>query len=150
MTDYLHSIYGRTLGVDKDGNFYVAGNVITKNNTTAPVSGATVTTETSGATLSNSGVSVLSSSPVSYTLADPVAGVRKTITAVNPTTATGRFVQTSTAGGVTIGSSGGFNKWSSTAAQTIELIGISTSVYQVVSNTVQSSLATSVGAFSTI
>ena len=43
------------------------------------------------------------------------------ITALNATTATGRFVQTSTANGVTFGSTGGFNKWSSTAAQSLEL-----------------------------
>jgi hypothetical protein len=145
MVDILTSIHGKKLGLDSVGNLVVQGGVIQQADGANAVVSATTTI-----TIPNSGVTTISTAPVGYTLADPVPGVRKTIIALLPSTAATRFVQTSTANGVTFASTLSANKWSSTASQSLELVGISTSQYAVIANAVASTLSTGVGAFSTI
>ncbi len=145
MAEILTSIHGRKVGLDAAGNMIVQGGVIQQGN------GAdAIHTASTAETIPASGVTRISTAVVGYTLADPIPGVRKTIIATNPSTAATRFVQTSTANGVTFASTLSANKWGSTASQTLELVGISTLQYAVISNAAASSLSTTVGAFSTI
>jgi hypothetical protein len=150
IKDILVSVHGRKLGLDADGNLII--NTSTGGQGILSAGGAAVSaaSTTASPNIPSYGTRYLTSSPVGYTLDDPTVGVRVTILALNPTTATGRFVQTSTANGVTMGSTGGYNKWSSTAAQTLELVGLSTTNWGVVSNNLASTVSTSYGAFSTI
>lgn len=158
MPDILKSIYGRKLGLDGSGNTVIGDgdSVFASNNgSTRPprIASGYVNTAptTSGAgTLAAYGHHWLTSSPVGYTLDDPVPGQRVTIFTESQTTATTRFVQTSTANGVTFGTSGGYNKWASSAAHTLELIGKTTSVFGVINNALASTVSTSYGVFSTI
>ncbi len=145
MTDIKTSIHGRQMGLVEGGHLLVQGGVIQQGDGQNAIH-----TAATAATIPNSGVTTLSTAILSYTLADPVPGVRKTIIAPLPSTATGRFVQTSTANGVTFGSTGAFNKWQSTASQSLELVGVSTTQYAVISNQGMSTLTTAVGALSTI
>jgi hypothetical protein len=145
MADILTSIHGKKLGLDSVGNLIVQGGVINQGDGASAVHAASTATN-----IPASGLTTISTAVVGYILADPIPGVRKTIVAPLPSTAATRFVQTSTANGVTFASTGAFNKWGSTASQSLELIGISTLQYAVLSNTVASTLSTGVGAFSTI
>ena len=142
--DIQTSIHGRRAGLGPRNSL-----VLNSSDGQAVVTPG-VTNATTAAVMSNSGVSIISTALVGYTLEDPVPGVRKTIIAPNPSTATTRFVQTSTANGVTFATTLSANRWGSTASQTLELVGISTTQYAVISNAAASSLSTSVGAFSTI
>lgn len=156
MPDIFKSLHGRQWGLDVSGNAVIGDgdSIFASNNasTKAPriATGAVATAPTTAAGLNAYGAHMLSSSPVGYALADPVPGQRVTVLTMQQTTATGRFVQTSTANGVTFGSSGGYNKWSSTAAHTLELIGITTSMYGVIGNNLASTVSTTYGVFSTI
>lgn len=148
MVDILTSIHGRKLGLDSSGNLIL--NTSTGGQGIVTAGGAGVAAATTTVVVPPFGVRTLSSSPVGYTLDDPIPGVRVTILASNPTTATGRFVQTSTANSVTFGSTGGYNKWASSAAQTLELVGLSTTNWGVVGNNLASTVSTAYGSFSTI
>lgn len=156
MPDPLISIHGRKLGLDVNGNMVIGDgdSVFAENNaSTSParVASAFVATAPSTATeLVSYGVHWLSSAQGTYSLADPVPGQRVTIITQSQTTAAARLVQTSTANGVTMGTSGAYNKWSSTAAHTLELIGITTAVFGVIANNANSTVSTSVGSFSTV
>lgn len=96
------------------------------------VLGTAVTTEsTAGGAISNRGVSVLTTAVgVNYDLAAPVAGASKIVTALAVATAATRVVRAGS--GVTF--DGTNNTLLSTAIQTVELIGISSTRWQVVSN----------------
>jgi len=156
MPDIRVSLHGRAWGLDNSGNAVMGDgdSVFASNNasTKAPriATGAVATAPTTAAGLVSYGVHFLSSSPVGYTLADPVPGQRVTILTNSQTTATGRFVHTSTANGVTFGTTGGWNKWSSTAAHALDLIGLTTAVFGVIGNNLSSTVSTSYGSFSTI
>lgn len=97
------------------------------------VLGTAVTTEsTAGGAISNRGVSVLSTAVgVNYDLAAPVAGASKIITALAVATAATRVVRAGS--GVFIDSTTN-NTLLSTGVQTVELIGVSSVRWQIVSN----------------
>lgn len=107
-----------------------------------------VTTETTGATLSNNGVSILSTVASNYILSAPVKGQRKVITAPTPTTVK-KVVLASTDGSITFGTSVSNVFAFSTVAildQTVELIGSSTTKWVIVAtagSTAVPSIATS-------
>jgi hypothetical protein len=107
----------------------------------------TVASATTLATLDNEGVHTLSTALVTYTLAAPEAGKQVVISALSAATAQTRIVQTSTANGETF--DGISNKWVSTGVQTLHLVGVSTSRYSIISNSL-SGATTSVGTLSTI
>ena len=142
---YVTSIHGRRIGLDSDSNL-----IVDKGDGGQAILSPGVSAASTASNIPAYGVTTLSTAISSYTLDDPIPGVRKTIIAANPSTATGRFVQTSTANGVTFASTGSFNKWQSTASQSLELVGISTLQYAVLSNAAASTLTTDVSAFSTI
>lgn len=95
--------------------------------------GNAVTSEsTAGGAIANRGVSVLSTAVgVNYDLAAPVAGARKVITALAVATAATRVVRSGS--GVFIDSTTN-NTLLSTGVQTVELIGVSTVRWQIISN----------------
>ena len=156
MPDVLKSIVGRKIGIDVDGNAVLGDglSVFAANNaSTRPARIATSyinTAPTTASELAAYGHHWLSSAQGTYQLADPVPGQRVTIMTQSQTTAAARAVQTSTANGVTLGTSGAYNKWTTTAAHSLELVGISTTVYGVIANNLASTVSTSVGTFSTI
>ena len=157
MPESLVSLHGRKLGIDIAGGNLVIGDgdsVYASNNasTRGPriATGAVATAPTTAAGLVSYGAHFLTSAAVGYTLADPVPGQRVTVLTNSQTTATGRFVQTSTANGVTFGTTGGFNKWASSAAHCLDLIGLTTSVFGVIVNNLSSTVSTSYCSFSTI
>jgi hypothetical protein len=109
---------------------------------------AAITTETTGATLSNNGISILSTVASNYLLAAPVKGQRKIVTAPTPTTVK-KVLLSSTDGTITFGTSVSNVFAFSTVAildQTVELIGSSTTKWVIVAtagSTAVPSIATS-------
>ena len=109
---------------------------------------ASVTTETTGATLNAFGISVLSTIASNYLLPTPVTGRRKILHAPNPTTVK-KVVLSSTDGSITFGSSLSNVLAFSTVAvldQTIELVAASTTKWLILNtggSTVASAIATS-------
>lgn len=157
MPDIQKSVLGKRLGLDASNNLVIEGYSVFGANaaSTKPpriADGTISTAPSTAAELAPYGYHFLTSSPVGYSLADPVPGQRVTIITGAQTTATGRFVQTSTVNAVTFvsGSSLAFNKWSSTAAHTLELVGKTTTEYGIISNIVGTTISTSIGALSTI
>lgn len=132
MVDILTSIHGKKFGLDASGNVVNDGPSIYVNNGSSPVKAVdvSVTAATTTADLPNSGVSTLTTALVAYTLEAPVAGVRKTITALLAATAAGRKVQAS---GATFDGTNNF--LNSTGQQTVELLGLSTALWRITSNT---------------
>jgi hypothetical protein len=156
MPDNLTSIRGRKLGLDVDGNVVIGDgdSIFVENNAStkpARVASAFVATApTTAVTLVPYGVHYLTSAQGTYALGDPVPGQEVKIVTYSQTTAASRLVQTSTVNGVTMGSSGAYNKWTSTAAHALHLVGITTSQYAVLANNAVSTVSTSVGSFSTV
>lgn len=156
MADKIQkSILGRRLGLDESGNAVIGdGNSIfaSDNASTKPpriATGYVNTAPTTADGLRAYGHHFLSSAQGTYLLDDPVPGQRVTIHTESQTTAAARIVKTST-GNVTFGSSGGYNSWNSSAAHTLELIGKTTSQYNVINNALASTVSTSYAVFSTI
>ncbi len=94
--------------------------------------GNKVTTEsTAGGAIANRGVSVLTTAVgVNYDLAAPISGTRKVITALAAATAATRVVRAGS--GVTF--DGTNNTLLSTGIQTVELLAISSTRWQVIAN----------------
>lgn len=132
--EILKSIVGKALGLDKDGY------LVTPKGNAVPVGPAS-----SG--FPPYGVTYMTSSVQGFELDNPIPGVRKTLAALIGTTATGRYVQCTTVTDVTF--DGVNNKWATTGTQTLELIGITSARWQVLSNSM-SGTTTSVGTLSTI
>lgn len=107
-----------------------------------------ITTETTGATLANNGISILSTVASNYILAAPVKGQRKVVTAPTPTTVK-KVILSSTDGSITFGTSVSNVFAFSTVAildQTVEFIATSTTkwiVKSVAGSTAVPSIATS-------
>jgi hypothetical protein len=120
MADILHSLYGRVLGLTKEG--YLAGK---DSEVTAATSASTGTDIPAG------GVTTLSSAASVWRLDPPIPGVRKTITSLSTSTAN-RAV---TCESGTINSSGG-GSFASIVFQglnyNVELVGLSTAKWGVV------------------
>jgi hypothetical protein len=155
MPDIKTSIHGRRLGLDADDNLAVAGASVFANNlsSTRPARIATAAVATANSTSANLvayGVHYLTSAQAAYVLDDPVPGQEVKILTQSQTTAAARSVQVSTVNGVTLGTSGAYNKWTSTAAHALHLVGITTSIYGIVANNSVSTVSTTVGTFSTI
>jgi hypothetical protein len=156
MADQRTSIHGRKFGLDGDGNAVIGdGNsVFASNNasTRGPriATGAINTAPTTATGLVAYGYHFLTSAQGTYLLDDPVPGQEVVIFTESQTTAAARIVKTSTANGVTFGSSGGYNSWNSTAAHTLRLVGKTTTQYNVISNALASTVSTSYPVFSTI
>ncbi len=153
MSDKVRvSIHGKRIGLDESGNLVLTdGNSVYASDgaSTKPpriASGAVATAPTTAANLVPYGVHWLSSAQGTYVLDDPVPGQRVTIITQSQTTANARNVKVST-GSVTFG---GYNNWESSAAQTLDLVGITTAIYGVIANNANSTVSTSVGVFSTI
>lgn len=91
---------------------------------------AVVAASTVTATNTNYGITTLSSSTIGYTLTAPIAGVRKTISALIASTSSARTINAG-AGATFDGTN---NLATSTGIQTLELVGVSTLRWQVVSN----------------
>jgi hypothetical protein len=132
-----HSLYGRKLGLDKEG-FAVA------------VPGVRVPSEfsTAGSTLTNYGISVLSGSTDAWTLPAPQAiGIRKTIVnastlstatlSVVRSTANGAcsFLHTTATGGI---ANGGTRINLLNVGSAVEMVSISTAVWAVTANVLSS------------
>lgn len=155
MPDILVSIHGRRAGLDVNGNVVIGDgdSIFASNNasTKAPriATGAVNTAPTTASGLRAYGVHWLSSAQGTYLLDDPVPDQRVTIITQSQTTAAARIVKTST-GNVTFGTSGGYNSWNSSAAHTLDLVGITTAIYGVINNALNSTVSTSYGVFSTI
>ncbi len=155
MPDILKSIRGRLFGLDVSGNIVVGDgdSVFASNNaSTRAARIATAFNNTAPTTadgLRAYGHHHLTSAQGTYLLDDPIPGQRVTIHTESQTTAAARIVKTST-GVVTFGSSGGYNSWNSTAAHTLELVGKTTSQFNVVTNALASTVSTSYAVFSTI
>ena len=84
---------------------------------------------TTGGTIGNSGVTMLTTVPSDYTLTAPTVGVRKVITAVLASTAA-RTINSGS--GVTYTTTQ--NLLTSTGIQTIELVGLTTARWGMISN----------------
>jgi hypothetical protein len=124
----LHSLYGRKLGLDKDG--FVVGH---------PGPRDPVETSTAASTLAASGVSILSGSTASFTLPGAAApGVRKTIiNGSSISTATMTITRASSALSI-VGSTGG-----DANAAAIALLHAGTAVSLIAVSTLQWALASS-------
>ncbi len=115
---------------------------------TSQVQNVAVTTETTGATLTNNGISLLSTIASNYLLTAPRPGQRKIVVAPLPTTVK-KVLLSSTDGTITFGSSVSNVFAFSTVAvldQSIELVGASTTKWLIVAtggSTVASAIATS-------
>lgn len=139
MSQILHSLYGRLLGIDKDGfitglNGIKVPAIYTGPSGSETLSGgaASVTSPTTAQTVAAGGTSIFNATAAkTYSLAAPAAGVTKRLTNTTTSTAartitlaSGNIVSTSLSTGQTITMTG--------LGQSAELIGLSTAQYGVV------------------
>lgn len=142
MVDILTSIHGKKFGLDASGNVVNDGPSIYVNNGSSPVKAVdvSVTEATTTANLSNSGISTISTALVTYTLDAPVAGARKTITALAVATAATRKI---TAAPATFD---GTNMiLTSTGVQSVELLGLSTVLWRITASSYTSASTANMG-----
>lgn len=127
---------------------YDASTGKTSRMTRGQMGDSVVTTETTGATLAATGLSILSTIASNYLLATPIPGRRKYLHAPTPTTVK-KVVLSSTDGSITFGTSLSNVLAFSTVAvldQTIELFAASTTKWLILNtggSTVASAIATS-------
>lgn len=131
MTAYptLTSIHGRNAGLDRNG-YLIAEQVGFRDRTTTVTSGSTATA------ISNNGVARLTSiSTQTFTLAAPIAGVRKTLVLDTTSTSTAARTITLVSGNFQTTASATYTSFSWIAAGgSVHLVGLSTSRYQVMTN----------------
>lgn len=152
----FHSIYSRKLGVDRSGyitgetgikvpNLYVGaqGSEIAMYGSTAI---QTLSSGSTGTQITAGGVTTINSSnALTWTMAPPVAGVRKTICCQSTAVSGAITVRLSTSVSGNFASTAGSSFQAASFLSTntaIHLVGLSTSLWLVVTNTSSSALTT--------